>query len=255
MKTLLSLIAILCVASAVGGIAFTMRQGDSAGWVDVGKALMTLTVSALIGGVVVIALKVIEREREKRTIWAKLLADVMEVDQALLVARQLIKARKTAKAYSEQLDKVVNARLILRRVWIDPLVANDRGRDNETVSLRDCLDTMKEFVDDLGQEYEENYLAIARQQRIDEIYLKRRETELARDYPTETSFQDPMYQPTRAWELMRSQKEQFRHLRELIGDEYDKCCFVTALLQIKPMLERRAGIKRKLGNLEATVPQ
>jgi hypothetical protein len=248
MKRLAGALMLIAAVAAVGGGFLTVNY--TTGWADVGKALMTLAVSAFIGGVVATLLKVIERDRQKRETWSQLLRDVVDIDQTLAAARQLIKAHKTAKTYSEQHKNIVDARLVLRRVWIHPLVADDRER----LDLRGCLDQMKSFVDDLGNEYEQHYLPVARQQRLDERYLKDREEKLGAAYPSAGWPEDSIYQPTRAWNLLTDEGSQFPVLRELIGDRYGRSCFVQAFLQLRPMLETRAGIKRHSDSLESTVP-
>ena len=102
-----------------------------------------------------------------------MLGDLVEVDQTLETARQLIYAHRTAKTYSEQYARIVATRLSLRRIWFDPLVANDKQ------NIRDLLTKMIAYVDALGAEYEERYLAVARQQRIDEEGLRLRVLALA----------------------------------------------------------------------------
>lgn len=79
------------------------------------------------GGAAAVWVKSVEQTREDRATWRDLLRDVVEVDQTMAVARQLIAAHKTAKTYSEQYANIVAARLTLRRVWLDPLVANDKS--------------------------------------------------------------------------------------------------------------------------------
>jgi hypothetical protein len=144
--------------------------------------------------------------------------------------------------------------LKLRRVWLDPLVANDRTSKEEKADLRDCLTKMIEFVEALGLEYEKSYLPIARQQRVDEEYLKVRQKDLLESYPSSNWPEDPMFKPTRAWELLCNEREKFQHLHQLIGgDEYEKSCFwfVAAFTQVKLTLEKRAGIKRQSSDLGA----
>jgi hypothetical protein len=167
------------VAVAIAGSVLAISQYNKSGWSDVGKALLAFAVTLGAGGAAAVWVKSVEQTREDRAAWRDLLRDVVEVDQTMAVARQLIAAHKTAKTYSEQYANIVAARLTLRRVWLDPLVANDKIREGEAKPIRDHLDRMKEYVDKLGEEYEEFYLPVARQQRIDEEYLKHRTEDLA----------------------------------------------------------------------------
>src|SRR4051812_12386248 len=242
-------LALIAFMAAIPGSILVVQHHQD-GWADIGKALLTLSVSLFIGGGVAAIVKVLDRVREDRSTWGRLLQSIVEVDQALAVARQLILAHRTAKTYSDQHARIVEARLVLRRVWDDPLVANDRNSEQ----LRDHLDRMKQFVDGLGAEYQNDYLAIARQQRVDEEYLKDQVGRLAKHYPGSAWPEDPAYRPTRAWELLRSDGDGFDNLRQLIGDRYAETGFVHAFLSLRPMLEERAGIRQQKGPLLPPTP-
>ena len=213
-------VAIAVVAATLGSL-LTVHYYDKSGWSEVGKALLTLAITFSVGGAAATWVKVAEQRRDDQakkdaqiradqTTWNNILNDVVEVDQMIAVARQLIAAHKTAKTYSEQYAHLVRARLTLRRVWFDPLVANDVRDRTEAQSIQDCLDLMKSYLDNLGEEYEKYYLRVARQQRIDEGYLNRRVSEAAgpsptqgADYQRELDFADPIYQPTEAWRMLQ----------------------------------------------------
>jgi hypothetical protein len=255
------------VAFAIVGSILAVSQYGS-GWSDIGKALLTFAVTLGVGGAAAVWVKSVEQIREDRAAWRDLLRDVVEVDQTVAVARQLIAAHKTAKTYSEQYANILAARLTLRRVWLDPLVANDKIREGEDKPIRDHLDRMKEYVDKLGEEYEKFYLPVARQQRIDEEYLKHRTGELAshrRAPPTPTDqvngpaadrqrplgLDDPYYLPTRAWTMLRD-PQRFKLLTEFL-DAFERSHFVGGFTDVKPMLERRAGIKEREYGFEPAV--
>jgi hypothetical protein len=61
-----------------------------------------VAVTFSVGGAAATWVRAVEQTRENRAAWRDLLRDVVEVDQTLAVARQLIAAHKTARTYSEQ---------------------------------------------------------------------------------------------------------------------------------------------------------
>ena len=279
MKKLALWFAGAAVACVIAGAVLAVWQYNESGWSDVGKAFLTFAVTLGVGGVAAVLvksveqaredrLKSVEQAREDRAAWRDLLREVVGVDQTVAVARQLIAAHKTAKTYSEQYAKILAVRLTLRRVWLDPLVANDKIGEGEAKPIRDHLDRMKEYVDKLGEEYEKFYLPVARQQRIDEEYLKQRTEELAsgRGAPPNPTDQvdgpaadrqrppdldDPYYLPTLAWTMLRN-PHQFKRLAELL-DAFERSDFIGGFNDVKPMLERRAGIKEREDGFESAV--
>jgi hypothetical protein len=243
----------LAAAAAVPGVILTVVFYNESGWSDVGRSLLALAVTFSVGGAAAAALKAVDGARDDRAAWRDMLRDIVEVDQTLEVARQLIAAHKTAKTYSEQYVRILAARLILRRVWFDPLVANDSTRKGEAASIRDHLDHMKGYVDALGAEYERSYLPVARQQRIDEEYLKLRTTELAARTGPPPALDDPVYQPTSAWAMLRD-TARFPLLEALLDEtRFESSAFLTAYTALKPMLEQRAGIQQRRDGFHPTV--
>jgi hypothetical protein len=276
MKKLALLFALFAVLAGLAGSFLAVHYYNKSGWSNVGTALLALAVTFSVGGAAATWVRSVEQTRENRAAWRDLLRDVVEVDQTLEVARQLIAAHKTARTYSEQYAKIVDTRLTLRRVWLDPLVANDQHREGD-VTIRSHLDRMKDYVESLGKEYEKSYLRVARQQRIDEEYLKRRVGDLAScrealensagrqggatevggavpltDLGDGPAFRqqkpdgsDPVYSPTLAWKMLE-ERSQFPRLVEFLDDrEYERCAFVKGFTGVKQILEKRAGIKRE----------
>ena len=276
MKKLALLFVLLAVLAGVAGSLLVVHYYNKSGWSNVGTALLALAVTFSVGGAAATWVRSVEQTRENQAAWRDLLRDVVQVDQTLEVARQLIAAHKTARTYNEQYAKIIDTRLILRRVWLDPLVANDQRREGD-VTIRSHLDRMKNYVEKLGEEYEKSYLRVARQQRIDEEYLKRRVGDLAscREAPENSPRRqsgatevggavpltdlgdrlayrqrkpdrsDPVYLPTLAWKMLQK-RNQFPRLVEFLDDcEYERCDFVKGFTGVKQMLEKRAGIKRE----------
>ena len=237
----------IAFVAAILGTILTVLYYNKSGWSDVGKALLTLAVTFSVGGAAAAWFRVLEQIRQDQAAWRDLLRDVVEVDQTVQVARQLIAAHKTANAYSEQYANIVTARLALRRVWLDPLVANDK----QVKTIQGHIDQMKKYVDKLGEEYEKCYLPVARQELIDEEYLKRRAEELASshggglayDGQQQSDLQDPVYFPTLAWKMLRD-PQRFERLVEFL-ERYKQSDFVKGFKCVKPMFEKRAGIPRE----------
>lgn len=241
MKLLISALIAVGLLAAGLGVWLTVDSVQKVVWMDVGKALMTFGATVLVGGAVAAWLKLNEQQREVKEAWAELLQEIVEAHQKLAVACQLVNAHKTAKTYSEQNEKILEVRATLRRVYTHPLVAGDRPGRSE-VSLDDHLNIMKGYVDDLGLEYEGKYLSAARQQRIDEQYLKVRIEQLVGN-PDPTMDIDPrdrVYYPTKSWEKLEDAKN-FVRLNEFIKD-FQNSCFQTSFEALRDMLAKRAGI-------------
>ena len=122
MRWLTAVFAVIAVLAGIAGSFLAVLYHNKSGWSDVGTALLALAVTFLVGGAAATWVKAAEQRRENQATWRDLLHNVVEVDQTLAVARQLIAAHKTARTYSEQYANIVAARLTLRRVWLDPLV-------------------------------------------------------------------------------------------------------------------------------------
>ena len=153
------------------------------------------------------------------------------------------------------------------------------------MTIQSHLDGMKDYVDKLGDEYEKSYLRVARQQRIDEEYLKRRVGDLAsrredsQNNPGQQSDStedggsapladlvgglayrqcepdrsDPVYLPTLAWKMLQNPEEFARLVAFLDTCDYEKSDFVQGFAGLKPMLEKRAGIKKRKKDFQPAI--
>jgi len=273
-----TVLALTCFAA--GGWMVVARFGS--GWADLGKGLLALGAAFSVGGVGTALLQELNRlrdaaaekerkENESQAVWSGMLTEVVGVDHAVQVARQLIWAHKTVATYRDQYQVLVASRLRLRRMRHDPLVVNDDRQTKErdgNKTVRDHLTGMQRYLDDLCAEYEARYLAAARQQRIDEVFLTGRCAAIANreadaEYPPpppnppaqqqSTPVGDPVYLPTTAWEKLM----EFPRLSKWLGPSFDwnQSEFVQSLLALKPMLEERSGIETRRGRLPAdTLP-
>jgi hypothetical protein len=233
----------LVVGAAGAGLAV---KHNADGWGDVGKALLSLAVGLLVGGAAALVIKLAEQARSERSSWSDHLKTIVEVDETLEVARRLIIAHKTAKTYSEQYSEVVAAKLKLRQVSLAPLVANDHNSE----SLGRKLSRMMVWMDQLSKEYEDNYLRMGRQQRIDEAYLTARQKEIQQVSAHVADQQgqacgdenNDFYKPTCSWMML----QELPRLREFLdGSAFNNSVFFTNFKEVKPMLEHRAGIPER----------
>jgi hypothetical protein len=255
MKRFIFTLVTVGVISAGLGVWLTADPDKKGTWGDVGKALMTLSVTVWVGGAVAAWLKLNERNHEVKEQWAELLQDVVEAHQKLTVACQLINAHKTAKTYAEQHEKILSVRSTLRRFCSHPLVAGDRAGRGK-VSLLGHLQVMKDYVERLGDEYARQYLAAARQQRIDEQCLKVHIEELVgqgiANPRMEVDLNDWVYKPTRSWDMLTN-TQSFRRLNDFITN-FDNSCFEASFKDLRGMLETRAGIN-KVSTSPQSAPQ
>jgi len=278
---LASVFVLLSLVAAVGGTLLVVGPAPTTGWADVGKALLSLAVALFVGGAATVVVKRAEEERdaaaaqaerarEERASWAALLSQVVEVHETAQVARRLIATHQSARTYRDQHAALLAARLTLRRVWFDPLVANDAARDTppnpgvtppqertleaqgqtadrppSEAGVRDELHKMMDYLDQLGAEYATGYLPVARQQRVDEAYLDLRCRELAARRATGggrgvVDESDPVLGPTPAWGLLLGNAAL---LKAFIGKEFEASEFLRAYVALKLILERKAGFE------------
>ncbi|MCS7477991.1 hypothetical protein ACFFQW_48100 [Umezawaea endophytica] len=270
-------LGIACAAAAISGVAMVMNS-DGGAALEIGKLLMTLAVALAVGGVATVIIRVAEDarstqvriaeqarseslrdndlDRAEKAEWAELLRQVVEVDESLAAARQLILAHKTAKTYAEQYKSLLESRLTLRRVILDPLMANDTSKD-----LRAALRRMLDYLEALSSEYEREYLPVARQQRLDEECVTVLVRALAETTPADRSSSalSQLYDPTQAWKMLED-RSRFPVLNGLLQpSKYRDGEFTTSYNEAKTILESHCGIERKvsiapiiLGNVKPT---
>jgi hypothetical protein len=127
----------------------------------------------------------------------------------------------------------MRARVELRRILALGIVAGD-------LPLRDLISAMRDYLDALGQEYEYGYLHVARQQRLDELWLIER-MKAAMDGDGVPVLSAPLAEPTESWRLLQD-PACFPRLAAFLDDDafpIDK--FRTSYKRAKAHFERNAG--------------
>jgi hypothetical protein len=156
-------LALGAVAALVGALVLLQRSHT----VDVDAEvdwLLTVAAALVLTGALSMVVKQIDQRRRERQAWHDILNNLVAANQKLILARVRLQAHRSAKTYQEQLAEVMAARVEVRRIGALDTVNRDR-------SLSDQITAMRQYLDDLGQEYAAGYLDVARQQRLDEVWL------------------------------------------------------------------------------------
>lgn len=244
------------VTAAVGGVLLLVLPGRDSRWLDVGKATLAFAAAIFVGGFVAAWLKrndqqreatkdEEERQREIKNAWSELLQDIVDAKEKMEVACQLVKAHKTAKTYSEQNVKILEVRATLRRVETHPLVMSEGDAEG---SICYHLDKMREYVEELASEYVDHYLAVGRQQRIDERYLvvyindlvggPGRPNMKVAGYPDT----DQVFKATESWDkLTRGSAPKFDRLNAFLN-AFDTCHFQASFSEVRKAMIERTGV-------------
>ena len=177
----------------------------------------------------------VEERRIRRTSWETLLRDLIAAKQTVVVSRLLLRAHKTARTYRDQFAELVRVRAQLRDIMAEGnVIAHPR--------LRSAIRQMKQYIEDLGTEYETRYLQVARQQLVDEHRLKQLVATAAATPPTESM--SDLSRPLPAWRMLED-PELFPHLTAMLDDDaFDTSPFSVAYTAAKRLLETEAGIRR-----------
>ncbi len=205
---------------------------------DIGRWCLQLALVFAGTGVVGVVVRRYELARASREAWAEMLHELVGAHDETQMAGRLLQAHATAKTYAEQITALTTARGTLRRLSSEPQV-----KDDET--LRSALLRMRKYLKKVIKEYQAEYLAVARQQRLDEAVLTERFKRLAE---TETTAF-----PTVPIELRRplpaglalQDVQRFPRLNEFTtgfkGSEFRKAYKVA-----KPIMQRNAGVPAKV---------
>jgi hypothetical protein len=138
--------------------------------------------------------KLIDQRRSEREAWHAVLNDFVGANQAVMLARLRLSAHRSALTYQEQLAEFMRARVELRRIRATGMVMKDPR-------LAERITSMLQYLDELGREYEKGYLKVARQQRLDELWLTDK-MKAASDGIDAPVLPDELANPTRAWRLL-----------------------------------------------------
>jgi hypothetical protein len=200
---------------------------------EVGKWLLTVTAALVFTGALSLVLKQIDERRGERQRWYGVLNDLGAANHTIGMLRLYLAAEQSALTYMEQLAELVRARQELRRISTIDIVMADR-------QLLKHINAMQQYLEALGQECEVGYLHVARQQRLDEVWLTDR-MKAASESADAPVLPDGLAKPTKAWDML-TDKARFPQLAALLDDyafQIDAFCIHYELA--KRRLEKRAG--------------
>jgi hypothetical protein len=201
---------------------------------EVGKWLLMLATGVITAGVIVAAFRFLEHRQDQRAAWRSRLADLTSAHDAVLTARLRLAAHQTAKAYSDEIAGLVTVRETLRRAF-------PRGEAKKT---RGEVTKMWAYLEDLGNEYRDNYLEVSRRQRIDEAKLKKKTDQLV------ASNDDPpdwFLKPMSAYQLI-ADEEKFPHCHAFLDDKlFKNCKFETGYRNARKLALRRLSMPARIG--------
>jgi hypothetical protein len=226
-------LALCAVAALVGALVLLNRSHTVDVNAEVGKWLLTVAAALVLTGALSMVVKQIDQRRSERQAWHEILNDLVAANQKLILARVRLQAHQSAKTYQEQLAEVMAARVEVRRIGALDIVNRDR-------SLSDQITRMREYLDGLGQEYAAGYLNVARQQRLDEVWLtsQMNAANVGDDAP---KLPDRLSCAARAWLLLKD-ASQFPRLAALLDeDAFPIDTFRTNYKLAKERLEMHAG--------------
>ena len=237
---LLTLGLALCAVAAVAGAFILLNRSHTVDVdAEVGKWLLTVAAALVLTGALSIVVKQIDQRRSEREAWHGILNNLVAANQKVVLARVRLQAHQSAKTYQEQLAEVMGARVEVRRIGALDIVNRDR-------SLSDQITKMREYLDELGQEYAAEYLRVARQQRLDEVWLTA-QMNAANDGGGggggggAPKLPDPVAGPTRAW-LLLTDASRFPRLAALLDERaFPIDTFRTNYKLAKECLEMHAG--------------
>jgi hypothetical protein len=136
-------------------------------------AAITLFFGSLLGGVVTLLISDFDRRRVQRALQrdfvANVLADLKAVYDRVDRGRTLIRARRSAKTYGEEMQEFIEARVQLQNV-VRALDTDTRGASIREVRVK--VGAMKDYLRALLDEYEAEYKEISLAQSIFEARLK-----------------------------------------------------------------------------------
>ena len=202
---------------------------------EVGKWLLTVAAGLVLTGALSMVVKQIDQRRTERDAWHAVLKDLVAANQTVMLARLRLAAQQSALTYQEQLAEIMRARVELRGIEVIGLVTGDPA-------LRGNVSAMHKYLDALGSEYETGYLCVARQQRLDELWLTGQMTaaNVGTGGPT---LPVPLAEPTKAWRLLQD-REGFPRLAALLDHSaFPIDTFRTSYKRAKGCLEVRAGFR------------
>jgi hypothetical protein len=202
---------------------------------ELGKWLLTVAAGLLITGAVSVVVKHIDQRRIDREAWHTVLNDLVAANQTVMLARSRLAAHRSALTYQEQFGELMRVRVELRRISAIGIVVEDR-------QLRQRVIAMRGYLTALWEEYQAGYLHVARQQRLDELWLTG-QMKAAMEGSGEPVLPGRLGEPTEAWRLLE-QSARFPRLAALLTSEvFDIDAFRTNYKVAKRALETHAGFR------------
>jgi hypothetical protein len=225
---------VLCAVAAVVGAVTLLRRSRTADLdAEMGRWLLTVALALLLTGALGMIVRQIDQRRAERGAWHGVLNDLVAASQTVAMVRLRLAAHRSALTYQQQLAELVGARLELRRISAIDIVIEDRV-------LREQVNAMRSYLEALGQEYETGYLRVARQQRLDELWLTD-QMKAANDGTGAPDLPEPLAEPTTAW-LLLTDKARFPGLAALLDHRaFAIDTFRTSYKLAKGRLEMHAG--------------
>jgi small basic protein len=170
----------LMLLLVIGGVTLGVVAGllTSSYYPEMSKlfwgAAVTLLYGSLLGGVVALLIADFDRRRAQRAAQmdfiANVLSDLKAVYDRVDRARTLIKARRSAKTYGEEMLNLIEARVTLKNV--DRALRTDE-RKEKIVKVLGEVEFMDSYLRGLLNEYEEHYKDVSLSQSIFEAQMKK----------------------------------------------------------------------------------
>ncbi|MGW3967148.1 hypothetical protein ACWED2_45540 [Amycolatopsis sp. NPDC005003] len=225
----------LCLTLIGGGLALLLSANPGSPAFETAKWLLQLASIFAGTGVISAVLRQSEISRAQQESYARDLQELVTGHDRVQLAVRMLSAHATAKTYSEQIQKISEVREIIRHLTSSPNIHNE-------YPLFDALKRMRQDLKYLIKEYEDHYLPVARQQRVDEYFLTYRLKKLAEvdsdDFPL---LAPHLSGPLPAGQILSSDKN-FPCLNKFCI-EYKSSDFRKFYEVAKIILEQKAGTR------------
>jgi hypothetical protein len=228
------ILGLLAACAAVLGVVLVATSNAQGSLGEIGKWLLQAALLFTGTGVVSILVRQSELTRVRRDAWAELLQQLIAAYDSAQLAARLMSAHATAQTYSEQIMVLTSIRVAVRRLASAPEVQDDEPLHNE-------LQTMRRYLKKLIKEYRDNYLPVARQQRLDEAVLSYRLKKLAEgDRSLLPTLPEELSKPLPAG-LALQDAHRFPVLNEF-RENFKFSEFRTSYVAAKRMMQQKAGM-------------
>jgi hypothetical protein len=221
------------IAAVIGALVFLHSSHMADVNAELGKWLLTVAAALVFSGALTMVVKEIDQRRSKRQAWHGVLHDLVAANHTVAMVRLYLKAERSVLTYQEQLAEFVRARLELRRISdIDIVIADP--------PLREHINEMRRYLEAVGDECETGYLRVARQQRLDEVWLTNK-IKAANGSAGAPMLPDELAKPTKAWDMLMD-KAWFPRVAALLDDHAFRIdAFRIHYKLAKRLLEIHAG--------------